>query len=79
MLADIARIVLPLAAEVLLLCCGAFFASTETAYTALSRIAVRQMLKDNAPHAKEVGALRDKLDRLISTVLIGTNFINRNR
>lgn len=75
MLADIARIVLPLAAEVLLLCCGAFFASTETAYTALSRIAVRQMLKDNAPHAKEVGALRDKLDRLISTVLIGTNFI----
>ena len=75
MLAVIAKIVLPPLAEVLLLFCGAFFASTETAYTALSRIAVRQMLKDGAPHAKEVSVLRDKLDRLISTVLIGTNFI----
>ena len=66
---------LPPLAEVILLAAGAFFASTETAYTSLSRITVRQMLKNNEKHAKEVSALRSKLDRLISTVLVGTNFI----
>ncbi|MCH5295365.1 MAG: HlyC/CorC family transporter [Treponema sp.] len=63
------------AAEALLIFCGAFFASTETAYTSLSKITVRQMLKDNEHNAQKVHALRSNLDRLISTVLIGTNFV----
>ncbi len=69
------NIVCPLSAELLLLYCGAFFASTETAYTSLSRITVRQMLKENKKNAKIVYSLRNNLERLISTVLVGTNLV----
>lgn len=59
-----------------LLFMGAFFAATETAYTGLSRISVRQMLKENAWNALNVYKIKGNLDLLISTVLIGTNFVN---
>ena len=72
---DVLMIVCPVLAEILLLFCGAFFASTETAYTAISRITVRQMIKDKEKHAERIHVLKNNLDRLISTVLIGTNFV----
>lgn len=60
----------------LLLKCGAFFAGTETAYTSLSTVSVKQMLRNNEKNSKIVAKLRSNLDMLISTVLIGTNFVN---
>ena len=60
----------------LLLVCGAFFSMTETAFTSLSRITVRQMIKDKEKHAQLISRLRSNLDELIATVLIGTNFVN---
>ncbi len=68
-------IVCTVLAEVLLIACGAFFASTETAYTSLSKITVRQMLKENKKNARRIYRLRENLDSLISTVLIGTNLV----
>lgn len=62
-------------AEVLLLFCGAFFASSETAFTYIGRITVRQMVKDKKPNAKKVSKLKNNLDTLIATVLIGTNLV----
>ena len=62
-------------AEILLVFAAAFFAGSETAYTSLSRITVRQMLKDKERNAKKVSYLRSNLNRLISTLLIGTNFV----
>ncbi|MBR1912721.1 MAG: HlyC/CorC family transporter [Treponema sp.] len=62
-------------AEIILIFFIAFFAASETAYTALSRITVRQMLKDNERNAAKVSKLKTNLDRLISTVLIGTNLV----
>ena len=61
--------------ELLLLFCGAFFAATETGYTSLSRITVRQMLKGKEKHASLVARLRSRLDSLISTALVGTNLV----
>ncbi|MBQ9538332.1 MAG: HlyC/CorC family transporter [Treponema sp.] len=61
--------------ELLLIFCGAFFASTETGYTALSRITVRQMLKNREKNASLVAKLRSGLDTLISTALVGTNLV----
>ena len=72
---ELLEILIPVLVEILLLCCGAFFASTETAYTALSKITVRQMLKDKEKNAGRVSYLKARLDTLISTVLIGTNFV----
>ena len=61
--------------EIVLIFCIAFFAASETAYTALPRITVRQMLKDKEKNAVKVSKLKTNLDRLISTVLIGTNLV----
>lgn len=61
--------------ELVLISFGAFFASTETGYTALSRITVRQMLKAREKNATLVSKLRANLDSLISTALIGTNLV----
>ena len=72
---NITFIVLNIAAEILLIFCGAFFAATETSYTSLSKITVRQMLKDNEKNAKLISKHRNNLDSLITTVLIGTNLV----
>ena len=69
------NIVCPVAAFLCLLFCGAFFASSETAYTSLSKITIHQMLKNRERNAKKVSALKNNLDSLISTTLIGTNFV----
>lgn len=61
--------------ELVLIFFGAFFASTETGYTALSRITVRQMLKAREKNASIVARLRANLDSLISTALVGTNLV----
>ena len=61
---------------VFLLFAGAFFSMTETAFTSLSRITVRQMQKNREKHSELIAALKADLDELIATVLIGTNFVN---
>ncbi len=75
MTSKIIYIVCNVLAELLLIFCGAFFASTETAFTSLSKITVRQMLKDKKKNAKLISELHGNMDPLISTVLIGTNFV----
>lgn len=69
------KLILPLLIEAFLIFCGAFFAATETGYTALSRITVRQMLKAKEKNAGLVFKLRSNLDSLISTALVGTNLV----
>lgn len=59
-----------------LLILGAFFSMSETAFTSLSRIKVRQMEKEKVKHIQLISKLRSNLDELIATVLIGTNFVN---
>ena len=61
---------------IFLLLAGAFFSSTETAFTALSKIRARQMVKDGKKNSVLVTRLRNNLDFLIATVLVGTNFVN---
>lgn len=54
----------------------AFFTSSETAFLSISKITLRQMIDSNQPKAKLIGQLKAQMDKLLSTVLIGTNFIN---
>ncbi len=61
---------------IFLLLWGAFFAATETAYTSLSRVSVRQMVRNREKNANLVMKIKDDIDTLISTALIGTNFVN---
>lgn len=61
---------------VLLIACIGFFASSETAFLALSKLKLRQLVKDRRPHAKTAMRLRSDMDRLLTLVLVGTNFMN---
>ena len=60
---------------ILILCVG-FFTSSETAYLSLPRLKLRSMVEQGRRNAKKVADLKANMDRLLTTVLIGTNFLN---
>ena len=70
------NIIIPLLLLIFLIIFSGFFASSETAYTSLTRIQVRQLLKDGKKSSKRVAKLKSNMDQFITTVLTGTNFIN---
>ena len=53
-----------------------FFTSSETAYLSLSKLKVRRLEEEGRKGAKTVAKLKRNMDRLLTTVLIGTNFLN---
>jgi putative hemolysin len=61
---------------IVLLGLSGFFSSYETAITALSRLKIRQMIKDHKPHADIVEKLRENINDTIITILIGNNLVN---
>lgn len=80
----IVSVVLPVAVTALLVYVVGFFASSETAYLSISKITLRQLLKKeshdangnaaNTP-AKRIAYLKGDMNRLLSLVLIGINFV----
>lgn len=60
---------------ILILCVG-FFTSSETAYLSLSKLKVRHMEENGVKGSKIVARLKANMDRLLTTVLVGTNFLN---
>lgn len=63
---------------VLLLCISfiAFFAASETAYLSLSKIKLRNLVQNKKRNAKTALHLRSDMDKLLTLMLIGTNFFN---
>ena len=64
---------------VLLVIClflSAFFSSSETAFTAIQRIRLEHMINTNVTGAKRVAAMIERPERLLSTILLGNNFVN---
>ena len=59
-----------------LIMCVGFFTSSETAYLSLPRLKLLSMVEQGRRNAKKVAALKANMDRLLTTVLIGTNFLN---
>lgn len=59
-----------------LLTLSAFFSSTETAFTSLNRIKMKNMANDDVKNAKLVLELEEQYDKLLSTILIGNNIAN---
>ena len=73
-------LILPLIITAILVLFVAFFASSETAYLSVSKIMLRQMLKKESPDekstpAKRIAYLKSDMNRLLSLVLIGINFV----
>ena len=51
----------------------AFFASSEIAFVSLNKIQLRQAKKEKRKHASLIMKMHSKMDRLLSTILVGTN------
>ena len=50
-----------------------YFSATETAFTSLNRIRMKNMANDGNKRAREVMELSDNYDNLLSTILVGNN------
>lgn len=63
-------------AIVILVLFSAYFSATETAFTSLNRIKLKNMAQDGNERAKKVLEMSENYDRLLSTILIGNNIVN---
>ena len=55
---------------------SAYFSATETAFTSLNRIRMKNMAQDGDRRAAEVLELSENYDNLLSTILVGNNIVN---
>lgn len=55
---------------------SAFFSSSETALTSLSKIRLRAMVDEGAKNAKLIQKITDNSSKLLSAILIGNNIVN---
>ncbi len=60
----------------ILLAFSAFFSSSETAITAVSKIRIKAMADNNVRPAKTALGLMNNFDRSITTILVGNNIVN---
>ncbi|MBQ1484035.1 MAG: hemolysin family protein [Clostridia bacterium] len=60
----------------LLLICSAYFSATETAFTSLNRIRIKNKADSGDEQAQRVLKLERNYDSLLSTILIGNNLVN---
>lgn len=60
----------------LLIMLSAYFSATETAFSSLNRIRVKNMASEGNKKAKLALKLCDKFDELLTTILVGNNIVN---
>ena len=58
---------------VFFLLCSAYFACTETAYTAVSKVRLRTMADKGNKRAKQALWICDRFDKTLTTILVGNN------
>lgn len=69
--------ILPYVVEIaLLLMCSAYFSATETAFTSLNRIKIKNKADAGDTQAQRVLRIEQNYDGLLSTILIGNNLVN---
>ncbi len=61
---------------IVLILFSAYFSATETAFSCLSRIRMKNLANDGNKRAKLVLKISDNYDKFISSVLIGNNIVN---
>ena len=60
----------------LLICASAFFSATETAYTSVNKIRIKNIAAEGNKKAEKTLKILDRFDALLSTLLIGNNIVN---
>ena len=73
---DTQTIAVYVGAMVVLMILSAYFSATETAFTSLDRIKIKNMAEDGDKRARQVLGLVEEFDKVLSTILIGNNIVN---
>lgn len=60
----------------LLLALSAFFSASETAFSTVNTLRIRNMAEDGNERARAAAKILDGFDRMLSTILIGNNLVN---
>lgn len=60
----------------LLVALSAFFSGSESAFLSISKIQMRQYLLEKRKNAILISKLKSNMDSLLSTILVGNNFVN---
>ena len=55
---------------------SAYFSATETAFTSVNRIRIKNLANDGDRKAKDVLELTEKFDSMLSTILVGNNIVH---
>lgn len=63
-------------ALVLLIILSAFFSASETAFTSVSKIRLKNTAKDGNKKANKALSLLEDYDKLLTTILVGNNLVN---
>jgi len=63
-------------ALVILILLSAYFSATETAFSSLNKIKLKNLVTGGNKRAKLTLELCEKYDKLLSTILIGNNIVN---
>lgn len=61
---------------VVLIMFSAYFSATETAFTSINKIRMKNMAGDGDKKAESVLKLSEKYDKLLTTILVGNNIVN---
>lgn len=61
---------------VILILCSAYFSATETAFSSLSRIRLKNLAAEGSKKATMALKLSENYDKLLSSILIGNNVVN---
>lgn len=64
------------AAIILLVMCSAFFSSTETAYSSVSKVRLKNNAENGSKKAKRALYISENYDKALSTILVGNNIVN---
>lgn len=65
-----------IASLIVLIAASAFFSASETAFTSLNRVRVKNMAASGNKRAEKVLALSENYDKLLSGILVGNNIVN---
>lgn len=55
---------------------SAYFSATETAFTSVNKIRIKNMANEGSQKAERVLRLSEKYDKLLTTILVGNNIVN---
>ena len=61
---------------VILIACSAFCSATETAFSTVNTIRLKNLIEEGHPKAARTLGITENYDRFLTTVLVGNNIVN---